>query len=46
MASTKDQDALRGKIELERFARFVNRIISSWFVENVSNSTLRIGEKD
>lgn len=40
-ASTKEQDANRGKKVLEDFAQNVSRSISGWFAENESGATLK-----
>ena len=40
-ASTKEQDANRGKKALESFSANVSREISGWFVENESGATLK-----
>ena len=40
-ASTKEQDANRGKKALESFSTNVSREISGWFVENESGATLK-----
>lgn len=40
-ASTKEQDAHRGKKVLESFSENVSRTISGWFVENESGATLK-----
>ena len=40
-ASTKEQDANRGKKVLEDFSQNVSRSISGWFAENESGATLK-----
>ena len=40
-ASTKEQDANRGKKVLEDFSKNVSRYISGWFAENESGATLK-----
>lgn len=40
-ASTKEQDANRGRKVLEDFAQNVSRSISGWFAENESGATLK-----
>lgn len=40
-ASTKEQDANRGRAALEAFSKNTSRKISGWFVENESGATLK-----
>ena len=40
-ASTKEQDANRGKKSLVSFSKDVSRDISGWFIENESGATLQ-----
>ena len=40
-ASTKEQDANRGKKSLESFSKDLSRDISGWFIENESGATLQ-----
>ena len=40
-ASTKEQDANRGRKVLESFSKNVSRSISGWFIENESGATLK-----
>jgi DNA invertase Pin-like site-specific DNA recombinase len=40
-ASTKEQDANRGRNVLESFAKNASRSVSGWFVENESGATLK-----
>lgn len=40
-ASTKEQDANRGKAALEAFSKSASRKISGWFIENESGATLK-----
>jgi len=40
-ASTKEQDANRGKQSLESFSKDLSRDISGWFIENESGATLQ-----
>lgn len=39
-ASTKEQDALRARHELDSFAQGLGKSVSAWFVENESEARL------